>query len=157
MTTNTNTAPSIRELTAQAFKDGCSQTKDACEYVRARIERFDHEELVNVIVQMLPTFIPVARSGMRHGSVMPVQPRRTQGVSRVQRYRDSWERKKEDQLFINGIIKRFGDCTREDLFQYADYLDEKADEIHQSADYYRTIADRLDAGQKVDSLESEAL
>ncbi len=47
MTTNTNTIPSIRELTAQAFKDGCSQTKDACEYVRARIERFNHEELVN--------------------------------------------------------------------------------------------------------------
>ncbi len=88
---------------------------------------------------------------------MPVQPRRTQGVSRVQLYRDSWERKKEDQLFINGIIKRFGDCTRDDLFQYADYLDEKAEEIHQSADYYRTIADRLDAGQKVDSLESEAM
>ena len=158
MNTDTSTIPTIRELTQEATREGFLESKDICAYITHQIRGYDQATLLDLITQMLPTVVPVLRANSRHTPTTP-PVRRTQSYSRgaslARLAAQQWQQKKNDLLCVDGIIKRFGDCTRQDLFHYADYLDDTANAIHRNADYYRTIAGMLPEGETVDYFDTE--
>jgi len=77
--------------------------------------------------------------------------------AKVAACRSEWQRRLLTPLGVDGVFKRFGDCTADDLRAVAASLRLHADQTAAKADYYEALASALPAGAVVADLDADPL
>lgn len=116
-------------------------------------EMIGREHREAAIEQMLPHYVLTVMSQGRMLGRQPVPG--ASPSSKVTRVREDWQKRLAIPLSVDGVWKRFGECTAADLRMVSASLRAAAAQTLAKADYYEQVAAALPAGAVVASLPGD--